>query len=174
MGAILAELTDRQIDATRLRAFVGEKGLIGAVATFEGMTREEHDRAHGPLTHLHYEAYDEMARAMLAQLAAEARTRLDLNRVAVVHRIGIVPVGEPSVLIAVSSAHRAAAFDACRWLIDRLKQSVPIWKKDVFADGFARWVDPHPYESAPAIRTPSASDGPDPTVSSITDGLPAA
>ena len=91
---------------------------------------------------LSYEAYAEMASGELARLAAGAMERWDLVRVVVLHRLGEVPSPEASVLCAASSAHRAPAFEACRWLIDTLKADVPIWKQETRADGTAAWVEP--------------------------------
>jgi molybdopterin synthase catalytic subunit len=115
---------------------------LGGITSFAGMTRSETDPDHGRLVRLEYEAYETMARAQLERLAAEAVKRWGAGRVAVIHRLGPVSPGEASVVIAVACAHREESFAACRWLIDTLKEDVPIWKRDVFADGFVRWVEP--------------------------------
>ena len=94
--------------------------------------------------YLVYEAYEEMALAQIRVLAFKALADFPIRDVAIVHRLGRLEVGETSVLIAVASAHRAAAFDACRWLIDTLKKTVPIWKKEHFEDG-AVWADGEPF-----------------------------
>lgn len=138
---LLIELTQAPIDAERLRAFVTGDPALGGIVTFEGATRAETHPEHGPLDHLHYEAYEEMALRQLTQLAESARTRWSAGRIAIVHRLGVVPPGEASVHIAVACGHRAEAFAAARWIIDTLKQDVPIWKKDVYADGSTRWVE---------------------------------
>jgi molybdopterin synthase catalytic subunit len=110
----------------------------GAVATFDGCVR---DHAHGRRTlYLEYEAYETMALVKMREIAADLRARHAIHRVAIVHRLGRLEIGETSVFIAVSAAHRAAAFDACRSAIDTLKKTVPIWKKEYFADG-AVWAD---------------------------------
>jgi molybdopterin synthase catalytic subunit len=110
----------------------------GAVVVFEGIVR---DNSRGRRTlYLDYEAYAEMARKQLEELAAQALEKFKVREVAVVHRLGRLQIGETSVAIVVSSAHRAAAFDACRWMIDTLKKTVPIWKKEHFEDG-AVWAD---------------------------------
>src|SRR6202789_3316397 len=110
----------------------------GAVGVFDGIVR---DNTRGRKTlHLDYEAYREMALSQMQGVAAEAVTRFGVRDVAVVHRLGRLVVGETSVLVVVASAHRGAAFDACRWLIDTLKKRVPIWKKEQFGDG-AVWAD---------------------------------
>jgi MoaE-MoaD fusion protein len=114
----------------------------GAVVVFEGIVRD-HTRDRRTL-YLDYEAYEPMARRKLEELAAEALERFQIREVAIVHRLGRLQHSETSVLIVVASAHRAAAFDACRWLIDTLKKTVPIWKKEHFADG-AVWADGEPF-----------------------------
>jgi molybdopterin synthase catalytic subunit len=114
----------------------------GAVAVFEGIVRN-HSRNRRTL-YLDYEAYEPMAAKKLEELAEQALAQFAVREVAVVHRLGRLEIGETSVLIAVASAHRAAAFDACRWLIDTLKKTVPIWKKEHFEDG-AVWADGEPF-----------------------------
>jgi molybdopterin synthase catalytic subunit len=119
-------------------------GADGAVCVFDGIVR---DNTRGRKTlYLDYEAYREMALEQMRGLAAEAVTRFGVRDVALVHRLGRLVVGETSVLIVVASAHRGAAFDACRWLIDTLKKTVPIWKKEQFVDG-AIWADGEPFPS---------------------------
>ena len=105
----------------------------GAVVTFLGTTRNEN--AGRRVTRLEYEAFAEMATREMERLGAAAQHRWRLRKLAIVHRVGVVPVGESSVVIAVSAGHRQEAFVACRWLIDRLKQIVPIWKKEHFRGG---------------------------------------
>jgi molybdopterin synthase catalytic subunit len=94
--------------------------------------------------HLDYEAYEAMAAKQMAELAAQAVERFGVRGVTLVHRLGRLEIGETSVLIVVASAHRGAAFEACRWVIDTLKKTVPIWKKETFVDG-AVWVDGEPF-----------------------------
>jgi molybdopterin converting factor subunit 1 len=118
------------------------RGEDGAVLEFEGVVRNQ-TRGRKTL-YLEYEAYEEMALAQLEKLAAEALEKFKVRDVAIVHRLGRLEIGETSVLIAVASAHRAAAFEACRWLIDTLKRTVPIWKKEFFEDG-AVWADGEPF-----------------------------
>jgi MoaE-MoaD fusion protein len=110
----------------------------GAVALFEGIVRN-HSAGRTTL-YLDYEAYEPMALAKLREIGETMRARFTINRLALVHRLGRLEIGETSVLIGVSSAHRAAAFDACRLAIDTLKHSVPIWKKEYFEDG-AVWAE---------------------------------
>jgi molybdopterin synthase catalytic subunit len=110
----------------------------GGVALFLGTTRSE-KKGTVELTALEYEAYPQMAVTQMKQLAALARSRWPLRKVAIVHRTGRVAVGEPSVAIAVSAPHRGQAFEACRFLIDSLKKDVAVWKKEVWGDGSATW-----------------------------------
>lgn len=114
----------------------------GAAVAFEGVVRN-HTRGRRVL-YLDYEAYEEMALKQLEELAERALAQFQVRDVALVHRLGRLEIGETSVLIVVASAHRAAAFEACRWLIDTLKRTVPIWKKEYFEDG-AVWADGEPF-----------------------------
>jgi molybdopterin synthase catalytic subunit len=119
-----------------------ERPEDGALVIFDGMVR---NNSRGRRTlYLVYEAYEEMALAQIRVLALKVLADFPIRDVAIVHRLGRLEVGETSVLIAVASAHRAAAFDACRWLIDTLKKTVPIWKKEHFEDG-AVWADGEPF-----------------------------
>jgi molybdopterin synthase catalytic subunit len=131
----------------------------GAAVVFEGVVRN-HTSGRQTL-YLDYEAYEEMALKQMEELAAEALRQFKVRDVAIVHRLGRLEIGATSVLIAVASAHRAAAFEACRWLIDTLKRTVPIWKKEYFVDG-AVWADGEPFpaeipraEGSPSGRTAS-------------------
>jgi len=109
----------------------------GAVATFVGtVRRRSRDR---DVLHLEYEAFEEMAEPMLARLADELTAKHGLSKVAIHHRVGRVEIGEPSVVIAVSAPHRAAALDACREAIDTLKETIPLWKKEVYTGG-EEWI----------------------------------
>ncbi len=119
-----------------------KRGEDGAALVFEGVVRNQ-TRGRKTL-YLDYEAYEEMALEQLESLATHAVQQFQIRDVAIVHRLGRLEIGETSVLIAVASAHRAAAFDACRWLIDTLKRTVPIWKKEHFEDG-AVWADGEPF-----------------------------
>src|SRR5437899_1003696 len=110
----------------------------GAIVTFDGFVRNQsHNR---PTLYLDYEAYESMALGKMSEIAAELHEKYRIHRVAIVHRLGRLEIGETSVFIAVSAPHRAAAFDACRFAIDTLKRTVPIWKKEYFEDG-AVWAD---------------------------------
>ena len=120
------------IDIAALEASVADRGAGGAV-TFVGSTRREN--AGRIVTRLEYEAYEPMALHEMRKIAEEAGRRFTITRIAIHHRIGVVEIGEASVAIAVSAPHRGGAFDACRFAIDRLKQVVPIWKKEHFEGG---------------------------------------
>ena len=110
----------------------------GAIVTFDGFVRNQsHNR---PTLYLDYEAYESMALGKMREIASELHEKYRIHRVAIVHRLGRLEIGETSVFIAVSAPHRAAAFDACRFAIDTLKRTVPIWKKEYFEDG-AVWAD---------------------------------
>ncbi len=117
-------------------------GEDGAAVVFEGIVRN-HSRGRKTL-YLDYEAYEAMAVQEMKELANRALQQFQIRDVAIVHRLGRLQIGEISVLIIVVSAHRAAAFEACRWLIDTLKRTVPIWKKEYFEDG-AVWADGEPF-----------------------------
>ena len=133
----MIQLTRTPIDPQRVLEAV-QSPAAGAVVLFLGTVREWTGRKR--TVALTYEAYAEMARDQLAQLASEARTRWPLTGCAVEHRLGRVERGEASVAIAVSAPHRRAAFEAGQWLIDRVKEVVPIWKQEQYTDGATEWV----------------------------------
>jgi len=127
----------------------------GAAVVFEGVVR---DNTRGRRTlYLDYEAYEAMALKQMEGLAEQARARFGVGGVSILHRLGRLGIGETSVLIVVASAHRGAAFEACRWIIDTLKKTVPIWKKEYFEDG-AVWADGEAFPEE--IRRPGGSTGP--------------
>lgn len=136
-----ATIVREVIDTPRALAVL-KRGEDGAALVFEGVVRNQ-TRGRKTL-YLDYEAYEEMALQQMESLAGQALQQFQIRDVAIVHRLGRLEIGETSVLIAVASAHRAAAFDACRWLIDTLKRTVPIWKKEHFEDG-AVWADGDPF-----------------------------
>jgi molybdopterin synthase catalytic subunit len=144
-------LTDEPLDLAPLLAAVADPEH-GGTATFIGTTRREGGgRA---VAALHYEAYEELAVAEMQPIAAEARQAYGAT-VALLHRVGRVAVGEPSVMVAASAGHRPAAFAACRFAIDALKARVPVWKQTVFEDGATSWIDgcahAHPQPHAEAV-----------------------
>ncbi len=136
----MIELTEQAIDQEEVLAAVASDAA-GAVVTFDGRVRNH--SAGKSVTHLYYEAHPPVALEVMRAIRREALERWPLEGVAIVHRIGRLEVGDSSVFIAVSSAHRAPAFDASRYIIDTLKQKVPIWKKEFSPDGES-WVEPPP------------------------------
>lgn len=141
-------LTRQVIDAGALVA-AAKGGEDGAVVVFDGIVR---NNSRGRQTlHLDYEAYEEMATKQMNELATDAVSRFAVRHVTIVHRLGRLQVGETSVLIVVASAHRAQAYEASRWLIDTLKKTVPIWKKETFVDG-AVWADGEPFPPGLAVE----------------------
>jgi len=141
LDAVVTYLTREPIRDQAIVA-AAKQGSDGAVVVFDGIVR---DNTRGRRTlYLDYEAYDEMAEKQMAELAVQAIARFSVRGVTIVHRLGRLQIGETSVLIVVASAHRAAAFEASRWLIDTLKKTVPIWKKETFVDGVV-WADGEPF-----------------------------
>lgn len=134
----MAELVHGVIDVAALMAGA-RRPECGAIALFLGTTRDRHRGRE--VVRLGYEAYEPMALAALERLERDARARYEIAECRVVHRLGDVPVAESSVAVVVAAPHRGPAFDACRWVMDELKRSAPIWKKETFADGDAEWVE---------------------------------
>src|SRR3984893_1019002 len=130
-------LVDNTIGADALIRHV-RTGGGGAVVPFDGCVRNQ---SHGRRTlYLDYEAYESMALAKMREIAAEAHAKFPIDRIAIAHRLGRLEIGETSVFMGVGAPHRPAAFAPCRYIIDTLKRSVPIWKKEYFEDG-AVWAD---------------------------------
>lgn len=126
------------LDAIAMRALVSDPAA-GAIVVFEGTARDHHqDQA---VESLAYEAFIPMAEAELQRLRDESMSRFALCRCAIHHRIGLVPLLEAAVVVAVSSAHRKEAFEAAAWLMDRIKESVPIWKQEKYLGGGDAWVE---------------------------------
>ena len=151
-ASVTVALTRDRIDAAQIVA-AAKSGEDGAVVVFDGIVRN-HTRGRRTL-HLDYEAYEEMALRQMRELGLKARERFAIRQVTMLHRLGRLEIGETSVLIVVASGHRSAAFEACRWLIDTLKQTVPIWKKETFADG-AVWAPGEPFPKEIAIESGEA------------------
>jgi molybdopterin synthase catalytic subunit len=150
---VFTALTRDAIAAESLVA-AAKHGEDGAVVVFDGIVR---NNSRGRQTlYLDYEAYEEMASKQIDELAREALVRFAVRQVVIVHRLGRLNVGETSVLIVVASAHRAQAFEANRWLIDTLKKTVPIWKKETFVDGTV-WADGEPFPPGFAVEGADAS-----------------
>ncbi len=121
-----------------LAALQGTAAQDGALALFVGVVRNEN--AGRPVLRLEYEAYEEMALSEMQAIEREARRRWPITEIRIVHRLGRMEIGEASVAVAVASPHRDEAFEACRFAIDTLKKTVPIWKKEFYADG-AVWLE---------------------------------
>jgi molybdopterin synthase catalytic subunit len=122
----------------------------GAIALFYGVVRNENlGRA---VQYLEYDAYPEMAIKKMREVADEVRAKFPIAEVGVLHRIGRLEIGETSLLVAVSSGHRKEAFEACHYAVDRIKQIVPVWKKEVWADG-SEWIEGHQPEVAEESAT---------------------
>jgi len=135
-GSDTFEITETPLSLDALAAAIGQD-TCGAIASFLGIVR---GFARGrQVDHLEYDAYPEMAVAKMRQIGEEIRARWPVDRVAIVHRVGRLGVGEASVAIAVASPHRHEALQACAYAIERLKEIVPIWKKEVWSDG-AEWI----------------------------------
>jgi molybdopterin synthase catalytic subunit len=126
------QIVSQPIDVAAVTSAVADPGS-GATVTFIGTTRDRNDGRR--VLRLEYEAYTEMALAEMRKIGEAAQRQWPIERVAMVHRIGVVPLGEASVVIAVSAGHRHTAFEACHFAIDRLKEVVPIWKKEHFEGG---------------------------------------
>jgi len=151
-SAVMVALTREAIEAEKLVA-AAKQAEDGAVVVFDGIVRN-HSRGRRTL-HLDYEVYEEMALRQMRELGRQASERFAVRRITIVHRLGRLEIGETSILIVVASAHRSAAFDACRWLIDTIKQTVPIWKKETFADG-AVWAPGEPFPKELSIDAAEA------------------
>ena len=130
------KIVDRPLDASELVDLV-RSDAGGAVCTFLGVARK-YSRGR-EVVHLEYEAYPEMAEKKMAEIGDELRVKFGAEHVAILHRTGVLKIGEASVAIAVATPHRREAFLACQYAIDRLKEIVPIWKKEVWSDG-QRWI----------------------------------
>ena len=135
LSANVITLTRSAID---IAALLVPTAADGAVCTFVGVVRDHN--AGKAVLHLEYEAFEEMALPLMEEIAAEARRRWPITALAMVHRLGHLAIGEASVAVAVTSPHRGDAFAACRYAIDTLKATVPIWKKEFYADGSV-WLD---------------------------------
>lgn len=119
-----------------------EAGDAGAIVHFLGVVRNNTEGRE--VSYLEYEAYPPMAEKKMAEIAQEIDEKWGLDRVAMIHRVGRLEIGEVSVAVAVASPHRKEAFEACHYAMNRLKQIVPIWKREVWADGEEEWVKPDP------------------------------
>lgn len=134
---MLTRIVDQPIDPPSVLAAVGDDA-DGASVLFVGTVRDHNEGR--PVDGLHYEAYREMAESVLAEIAEEAAARAGSSRLAVFHRTGELAIGDVSVAIAVSTPHRAEAFDAARYIIEEIKSRLPVWKRERYADGDAEWL----------------------------------
>lgn len=134
----MAELVEGPIEIERLLA-AAVRPDCGAVVLFLGTTRDHHEGRR--VERLEYEAYRPMALAALERAERDTVERHAVASCRIVHRLGVVPRAEASVAVVVAAAHRSAAFDACRWAMDQVKNAAPIWKKEHYADGSAGWVE---------------------------------
>ncbi|HVH09888.1 MAG TPA: molybdenum cofactor biosynthesis protein MoaE [Gemmatimonadales bacterium] len=132
-------LTRDVLSVDRLLGQVAAPGC-GGTCVFLGTVRS--GPAEGGVTAIEYSAYEEMVEAEFGRLVAEARARWPDARLAVAHRLGIIPTGEASIAIAAAAPHRAEAFEACRFVIEEVKRRIPVWKKELRMDGTELWVDP--------------------------------
>jgi molybdopterin synthase catalytic subunit len=137
MGGMSVRLVREPIDLAALQAAGSGDG---ALCLFVGVVRDHNEGR--PVLRLEYEAYEEMALPLMERIAADCRERWRVSEVRMVHRLGPLAIGEASVAVAVVSPHRREAFEACRYAIDTLKATVPIWKKEFYADGRAAFIEP--------------------------------
>ena len=141
MASVQADMSGDPLDVASALAAVSDPAA-GATAVFVGTVRATptaRDADDGPVVRLEYDAHPALARDKLREIATSASERWDLTHVVAIHRTGVCGVGEPTVVVACSAAHRAPALEACRWIIDSIKQDVPIWKREVYATG-ASWI----------------------------------
>jgi len=152
----MIDLTHQPLDPESVTAQV-KRDTNGAVVTFLGTTRDNFEGKRVVI--LEYEAFPEMAVKKLEEIAQQLKAEFGIDDIAIAHRIGPVPIGEISLVVAVASPHRKEAFFACHEAVDRLKQTVPIWKKEVYEDG-SRWVACEDHEFAPGQEAAAqAHDG---------------
>ena len=135
----MISITDKQIDTAAVLASVSDPDC-GANVLFAGTTRRMTGQRE--TTRLEYECYESMAVSKMESLATQASDKWPVVKVSIVHRIGVVEIAAASIAVAVSSAHRAVAFEAASWLLERLKQEVPVWKREIWADGQEEWIHP--------------------------------
>jgi len=148
-------ITPEPLDPLELMQAVGD-GAAGAVALFAGVVRNENLGRR--VQYLEYDAYPPMAERKMAELAEEVRAKWPVTGIAMAHRTGRLEIGEASVIIAVSSPHRADAIEACHYAIDQLKATIPIWKKEVF-EGGEEWLEGTPIEKAVGSRQSAVGEG---------------
>ncbi len=141
MAEVVAGLTEQPLAVNEAVDRVADPGC-GAIAVFVGTVRDSAavaGRQDKPVVRLEYDAHPELARAKLEESAERAAARWNIHKLVALHRTGVCGLGEPTVVIACSAPHRGDALEACRWLIDEIKRTVPIWKREVYSDG-SEWV----------------------------------
>lgn len=141
LASVAARLVREPIDPDALAAEVAHDG-VGAFATFVGVVRAEKNAAGQALLALDYTAHEKMALSEMHRIGSEVADRFPIHAARIVHRLGTLRIGEASIAIIVASPHRAAAFDACREMIERIKADVPIFKRELWSGGEATWVNP--------------------------------
>jgi molybdopterin synthase catalytic subunit len=164
----MERITDQVLDAEILKRET-ENPACGALVVFEGVVRNHHRGRQ--VQRMEYTAYKPLAERVLQELEEEAKRRFGVAECRIVHRIGELAIGEASVVIVVRSMHRADAFDAAEWAIDTLKQRVPIWKNDFYADGTRAYQDGVPLSACSSIEHDSGSPGRDHSQSGHHDDL---
>ncbi|MEM0075794.1 MAG: molybdenum cofactor biosynthesis protein MoaE [Conexivisphaerales archaeon] len=147
---MIRRITRRPIDAGRLIRKVTDKSA-GGIVLFVGTVRNTSEA--GEVKGIFYEAYKEMAEKRIEQIEEEAKKNWPIKKIAVLHRVGKLKLSEISVAVAVSSAHRKEAFEACRFIIDRIKQDAPIWKKELLKTGTEKWVEGLPISKEASTGT---------------------
>jgi molybdopterin synthase catalytic subunit len=148
------QVTSEPLDGERLMEAV-RRDESGAVVLFSGVARDHSEGRR--VRALEYDAYPSMAEKKLREVADEVRARWPITGIGVLHRTGRLAIGETSLLVAVSAAHRREAFEACHYAVDRIKQIVPIWKKEIWEDGDGAWVGGHPVETAQTLEAGSGA-----------------
>ncbi len=148
------QVTSEPLDGERLMKAV-RRDESGAVVLFSGVARDNSEGRR--VRALEYDAYPSMAEKKLREVADEVRARWPITGIGVLHRTGRLAIGETSLLVAVSAAHRREAFEACHYAVDRIKQIVPIWKKEIWEDGDGAWVGGHPVETVETLEAGSGA-----------------
>ena len=136
----MIEIIEKKLSGDEWQKALGDESC-GAVAAFEGRARNHHDGK--KVIELRYECYRPMALRTLTAIREEAIRRWGLHDLGIVHRVGLVPIGEAAVWVGAASSHRKEAFEACAWAMDEVKLRAPIWKHETYADGTAVWVEDH-------------------------------
>lgn len=145
-ASISAIITTKKISVDSVLEAVTDEGS-GATVLFLGTVRDNNNQSGKKIAEMHYESYVAMAERQILEIKKEIKQKWPIRNIEIVHRIGKLGVGDISVAVAVSSAHRAEAFEACRYAIDRIKNALPIWKKEILIDGSQVWLEGHDIET---------------------------